>query len=65
MSTANEAAHEAARKAVDGWISKGDAKSGRELRDALHALAAAGNTRTASLKPAVMKTKRPKRRAVA
>jgi hypothetical protein len=30
--------HEAARRAVDAWIARGDDKAGGQLRDCLHAL---------------------------
>ena len=59
--TSHDIAHEHARDAVERWITTGDAKAGRELRDALHALSVAGNTRPATLRPGVM----PKRRKVA
>lgn len=40
-----DAVHEAARRAVDAWITTGDEKSGRRLRDCLHALSVAGTNR--------------------
>ena len=58
MSDSLDIAHEAARDAVERWITRGDAKAGQELRDALHALSVAGNTQRDTLRPGVM----PKRR---
>lgn len=56
-----DAVHEAARRAVDAWITTGDEKSGRRLRDCLHALSVAGTNRRRPLREGVM----PKRRGAA
>jgi hypothetical protein len=37
-----DAVHDAARRAVSAWIAVGDEKSGRQLRDVLHALSVVG-----------------------
>ena len=61
----HEKAHEAARKALTVWQAPGDAQACQKLRDALHALSAAGSTATEGVRTGVMKSRRPKRRKVA